>query len=180
MVQQGRIVKIAYRRHTTELSLVFVLVGMMFLVPVMTENALGYIGASARISYLHVFPTTVRGHMDVGYFASGPTFIRGSYPTDSIIWETRGHGLFGGNEKGYVQADTPTGLLTFDFSNPLTGLNTCSVVAPIFTTHTCTITQGHIARATYHVSIGVSNGGNSGNANGGDDNSGGDNSGDAP
>jgi hypothetical protein len=146
MVQQGRIAKIAYKRQTTELSLFFVLVWMMFLVPVITEKALALTDAVAYAPAFTEF-SNVRGHMDDGKFVSGPTL---SGDRKIIFWTTAGTGFFGGDEKGYVQADvTGYGIVKFDFFNPASGRNTCSVVAPITLQAECTITQGISAYAKY-------------------------------
>jgi hypothetical protein len=170
-----------YRRRTTVLSVMFVLVGMMFLVPAMTEKALATIDATA-ISHVGSF-SNVRGHMDNGKFQIG-------YPQtfgDHIYWKTRGSGIFGGgDERGYVTAKVGTfgTPVKFSFFNPALGRdrppNTCFVEpghTPYYETK-CTITQGVHATATYEVRPLAS----LPDAHGGDANSDneGDNSGDTP
>jgi len=140
------LVKVAYKRQTTELSLVFVLGGMMFLVPVITEKALALTDAAAYAPAFTDF-SNLRTHLDDGKFVFGPTL---SGDRKIIFWTTTGTGIFGGDETGYVQADvTGYGIVTFYFSNPASGRNTCSIVAPITLQTECTITQGISAYAKY-------------------------------
>lgn len=144
MNERWWIMKMAYKRQTAVLSVVFVLVGMMFLVPAITEKALA---RTEAVAYPPAFSSffNVRTHLDAGKFIQEP-------PEKSFIpgWVTAGTGLFGGDEKGYVQYDVKDwGTATFYFYNPNSGSNTCNVVADPKLQAKCSITQGNFAQATY-------------------------------
>jgi hypothetical protein len=139
-----------YKRQTTVLSVVFVLVGMMFLVPAITEKALAAIDAFVVVDKILLCPhlvcfTNIKGHMFEGRFVKAPTGRTG------INWITAGRGLFGGTERGYVTADTAgqRGPVTLHFFNPAKGTNTCSVEPS--DRGKCTIGQGAIVEARYVV-----------------------------
>jgi hypothetical protein len=180
------ILKMDYKRQTRVLSVMFLLVGMMFLVPAITEKAHASIDATARLSTppaISAAFTNVRGHLYAGFF-DPPPILRS--PTE-IFWSTFG---LGGNERGYVVATIVgfqphyfSGDATFHFNNPARGPNTCdkalsSTLSP-YLVASCHITQGVHAVATYTVAarpLGAS-ASNGGDANGGDE---GDNSDDTP
>jgi hypothetical protein len=173
------ILKMHYKRQTAVLSVMFVLVGMMFLVPAMTEKALASIAATAdtvTCCFSHL-----KYHMDSGRFIIPPIV----FPTrpDELTWLTIGSSspFGGGDEKGFVAADvTPLHIhVIFHFFNPARGTNTCSVDPPPPVV-TCTISQGVHAGARFIVHIVPSS--LLPDANGGDTDSSdeGDNSGDTP
>jgi hypothetical protein len=177
------ILNMDYKRQTTVLSIIFVLVGMVFIVPAMTEKALAIVHGEARTQF-GVFYGLKWGIAPPARFTVLPTVIDGHR---GIIWETTGfsNGI-SGSEHGRVVADVgPPSThfqyrVNFDFSNPHFGRNTCSVPHPILPPDvkvSCDISQGNRAFATYLVEP---RGGSS--ANGADTNSGdeGDNSGDTP
>ncbi len=133
--------------QTTELTVVFVLVGMMFLVPAITEKALAITYAFTDLDGPHFYDTDIpftnlRWHLDAGKFDEVPHFPTSGPPVQGgLTWTTEGTGIFGGDEKGYVQVDVSRphlwasqpkvlGTVTFHFSNPLSGTNTCSVDTP--------------------------------------------------
>ncbi len=123
----------------------FVLVGMIVLVPAITEKALARVEAVA-ISSIGLF-SQVSGHMSAGRFVVGPINLG-----KEIIWATIGNGpVGGGNELGFVAAHVAGNVAVFHFSNPARGPNTCSVGGSIPHTSSCTITQGVFARAMYVV-----------------------------
>jgi hypothetical protein len=169
-----------YKRQTTVLSFMFVLVGMMFLVPAMSQKAHASIDARA-ISSVGRF-SNASWDLSAGRFIL-PPIIELQLEHLTLIWVTIGNGFFGGgDERGYVAAEVPGHFkFYFDFFNPAKGPNTCEVspdsYGPIHAT--CTITQGVHARATYQVfrSPPPLPGANGGDANSGDE---GDNSGDTP
>jgi hypothetical protein len=78
------ILKMDYKRQTTVLSLMFVLLGMMFIVPAMTEKALATIDATARLSASESAFINVRGHLYAGIF-DPPPILRSS---KEIVWGT--------------------------------------------------------------------------------------------
>ena len=140
--------KTDYKRTTTVLSVMFVLVGMMFLVPAMTEKALATIEAAAEcVESCSGSFSNISGHMSAGMFLLPPMFR--PFEKD-IIWITKGPGFYG-NERGYVVANVGIfhGKVTFYFNNPARGDNTCEAV-PDFVAR-CTITQGVHATASYIV-----------------------------
>ena len=127
----------------------FVLVGMMFLVPAITEKAMGETHAQAP-DYGHYQnyddpKACCSSHLDAGQFGSS----EGScYPSCTpsvyysyIQWTTKSTGIFGGSETGYVKASikqgSGTGIVTFTFSNPISGQNTCGIsIAAVQPNHT--------------------------------------------
>jgi hypothetical protein len=167
----------------------FVLAGMMFIVPAMTEKALATIDATARLYASESAFINVRGHLYAGIF-DPPPILRSS---KEIVWGT--FNVIYGNERGYVDATIVgfqphyfSGVATFHFNNPARGPNTCDTalsptLSPYLVT-SCHITRGVHADATYTVAarpLGGSSA-NGGDANSGDANSDneGDNSGDVP
>jgi hypothetical protein len=153
------ILKTDYKRQTTVLSVIFVLVGMMLVVPAMTEKAHASILASA-ISHVGSF-SDVRGHMYAGEFLPGHE--PRSITPYQIIWGTHGRCSpprcfppipSGGDERGYVAARVGPTLASveFHFSNPAKGSNTCGFAPSIYLV-TCSITQGVRATAKYDVNF---------------------------
>jgi hypothetical protein len=157
-----RILKMDYKRQTAVLSVMFILVGMMFLVSAMTEKAHARIVGNVRVEDVffcrHAHPTppcftNIQGHMYQGKFVRSPTGLL------SIHWETVGTSTIfgGGTERGYVSATVLNryggsfGPVTFHFYNPAKGTNTCSVDPP--TIGKCTIAQGADATADYLVRV---------------------------
>ena len=127
-----------YRGQTAVLSVILVLVGMMFLVPTITEKALAVIHATARGTcgqdnqYTKPRPcefSLVTGHLDVGQWISQPT----SHGT-VVTWSTKGAGWVA-DEKGSVTYS----VLSFDkkvqaraelsFENPTFGSNKCGITS---------------------------------------------------
>jgi hypothetical protein len=173
------ILEMDYKKQTAVLSVMFILVGMMFLVSVITEKALASINATA-FTRLCCF-SHVRAHLYAGSFLLGPGApgIPGTPIKNELTWITLGSGLYG-DEKGYVAADVgPSHIpVSFHFSNPARGSNTCSGerAGPVIVT--CTITQGVHANARFTVIPLVALPDvNAGDANSGNED---DNSGDTP
>ena len=160
-----------YKRQTTVLSVTFVLVGMIFLVPAITGNAEAIIratvllhGHAAKLTW-----TLLAAEMIHGAFTERPT-----QKGDQISWTTHGFIIppFGGDEVGFVKYGTGAGDVKFDFNDPFIGKNTCKItVENPGLRGDCSITQGNTASAFYNVY--PVNGGNGGGDEGGD--SGGDN-----
>jgi hypothetical protein len=178
------ILKTDYNKQTIVLSVMFLLVATMFIVPVITEKALASINAGA-ISFIGPW-SNASWDLSAGRFVLPPIAQVVEHQRYTLIWVTTGSGLFGGgDERGYVAAYTDHFKFYFDFFNPRKGPNTCEVspdgYGPIHAT--CTITQGVHARATYQVfRVSSSSSPPLPDANGGDANSDneGDNSGDSP
>jgi hypothetical protein len=140
------ILKMDYKRQTTVLSVMFLLVGLIFLVSVQTENALASIAARASTTVGDF--KFVSSHLGDGKFVLEPT----KGPSKIVRWSTEGNGIFGGDEQGYVVYEVSGyGQVTFLFSNPSIGDNTCNIHAPSDLAATCSITQGADAIARYYI-----------------------------
>jgi hypothetical protein len=137
----------------TKLTVVFVLVlGMMFLVPVITGKALGE--TLAQVFRTNVDFTGKTYYLDAGVFVNSPP--SDAFNNDKVYWSTTGTGFYG-DEKGYVQYHVQDknkndlGTVTFEFSNPAKGTNTCSVRGSPGIATKCSITQGVHATLNYCV-----------------------------
>ena len=164
--------KVDKRTTTTKclVHVIFVLVGMMVIVPAITEKAHASIAGHA-FSPFYTFSKVI-GIMYpfAGIFTTPPKLLAGDH---DIVWATAGY--IYGNEFGQVNADVGGKAVQFHFFNPAVGRNDCFVVPPEL--GSCSITQGVHSTATYHVSLPPPAPG----ANGGDTNSGDeDDSGDTP
>jgi hypothetical protein len=175
------ILKMDYKRQTTVLSIMFVFVGMMFLVPAMTEKAQASISAHAETPICCF--SGVKYHMYVGKMVI-PPFVSPLRKTE-LTWFTMGNAnrIFGGgDERGFVAADVgPAHVpIQFNFFNPAKGSNTCSVDPPWL--GKCDISGGTHAGVRFDVIYIFLGSPPLPNANGGDANGGndGDDSGDAP
>jgi hypothetical protein len=146
-MNEQRIVKMAQKR-TAKLSVLFVLVSMIFLVPVLAEKAQARIDAFAR-THWGLF-SNVRGHMDDGSFLMEPR-IRDN--GKEIVWATKGDRLPSGDEKGFVSANVDRGehRVIFYFNNPRSGPNTCDTSATHGLIATCRISRGNFATAHFEV-----------------------------
>jgi hypothetical protein len=174
-VNERRILKTHYKKQTTVLSVMFVLVGMMFLIPAITEKAQASITAHARAAFPFL---NVRGIMYPysGFFTTYPGAVPGSGGRE-ITWATSG---LGGNEIGQVVANVGPAhtQVHLHFINPFIGPNHCFVQPA--NAGSCDITQGIHATARYLVIVGgttILPDANGGDANSGDE---GDNSDDTP
>jgi hypothetical protein len=158
--------QIDYKGQTTVLSAIIVLAGMMFLVPAITEKALGVIHATASgqcgpEGQTHPCKfTLVSSHLDKGIWNSLPHCGEYKYgtpcgePTASgtlVKWSTTGSG-FAGDEKGSVTYHVGEGQqkqrAVLSFENPLSGSNTCSVSG---IGGSCTAGKGIFADFTYNL-----------------------------
>jgi hypothetical protein len=123
-----------YRGQTAVLSAILVLVGMMFLVPVITGKALTVIHATAKgvcgpATQIHSCQFTLVGsHLDTGTWISQPT-----QSGTLVTWSTTGGGM--GDEKGSVTYNVGVGqqketaVLTFEISYTHNiGSNKCGVI----------------------------------------------------
>ncbi len=163
------ILKMHYKRQTAVLSVMFVLVGMIFLVPAITGKAEARINATALLhgQAAKLTWTLLEAKMFLGAFTRQPT-----QKGDQIGWSTRGLSEQGYDENGFVKYGTGAGDVKFDFNDPFIGKNTCKItVENPALRGDCSITQGNTASAFYNVY--PVNGGNGGGDEGGD--SGGDN-----
>jgi hypothetical protein len=156
-------------KRITEFSLVFVLVGMMFLVPAITGEALGLTIASLEAydksnHNPHRFvPSFVEERLDEGQWSAHPQCTAyGVTPDYKCTWTTTGGG-FSGPEAGHVIYDYyhpnkvfggKVAKVVFRWYNPRSGTNTCGAVVLEKVGNveaSCRITQGNNARATYEV-----------------------------
>jgi hypothetical protein len=143
--------------QTTVLSLIFILVGMMFVVSAVPDEALA--STSASVNKYEANPSikfnNIRSHLDKGKWQEGwaPKLINDGH---AIEWATTGSEWYGGDESGHVDADVGTRTVTFDFSNPQKGDNTCDTKVSSgpgqILKASCTITQATYATANYVVS----------------------------
>lgn len=149
-----------YKRQTTVLSVVFILAGMMLLVPAITDKVLALTAGHAFEFSFHALPihfTNLFEHLFAGKFKEGPTL---NPDATDVNWVTAGSNIIGGDEKGWVRVDVVNargidlGTATFNFNNPDNGPNTCSIELSnprSGLTGSCKITQGDGAVATYVV-----------------------------
>jgi hypothetical protein len=139
-----------YKGQTT-VSVIFVLVEMIFMVPAISEKAEAVInatvllhGQAAKLTW-----TLREAHMNCGVFTRQPT-----QKGDQIGWNTRGLGseTCYHEEAGFVKYGTGAGDVTFDFKSPFVGTNTCKItVQNPALRGDCSITQGNFASAFYNV-----------------------------
>jgi hypothetical protein len=155
-----------YKRQTTVLSVIFVLVGMIFIVPATTGKAEAVIHASVLLhgqAAKLLWTLLAFGINSSAEFTKKPT-----KKGDQISWNTQGLGLFGATENGFVKYATGPryegGDVVFRFHSPSFGENTCTITVLNPTLHgDCRITQGNTASAFYNVFPKSSvNGGNGG------------------
>lgn len=146
---------------TTKLSILFVLVGaMMIVIPMPIEQVNAKTSAIAVIDSFthHAVYTNVKGRLDAGRWIQTPTVHGGG---SSINWITAGPLPFGGNEKGQVDADVvfasapdqPIDHVTFFWTNPRSGPNTCNVKVTGDISLVCHISQGDSANAIYRSTV---------------------------
>ena len=146
-----------YKGQTAVLLSIFVLVGMIFLVPAITEKALAVIFATARCDrpchFTLVGKTLDEGRWDVTPTASG----------DTVKWTTTGNPQ-PGNEKGSVTYDVSFGSIlsnpgpktaVLSFESPVSGRdNKCDINLHPTTTQingSCEAGKGLIADFTYTI-----------------------------
>jgi hypothetical protein len=160
------------KRITTKVvPVIFVLVGMMFIGPAITEKAQATISAKA-FSTFYRFSKVIGVILPFeGIFAIPPTLVPGGH---EIFWGTTGTFSFG-NEFGFVKADVGGHTVDFYFHNPPVGPNNCFVVPPEL--GNCHITQGVHATAQYVITLRPPPGAHSGDTNSDDEDDG---SGNAP
>jgi hypothetical protein len=152
----NKVLKMDFRGQTAVLSAVFVLVGLMFLVPAITEKALAIIKASATGT------CGPEGQIHPCNFALyNKHLYSGKWdflPTDSgtsVSWETSGNPP-PGDEKGWVQYNVGANPkvaanVRLDFDNPAEGSNKCDVVPS--SAGTCHAGIGYIATFTYTLRV---------------------------
>ncbi|MGA9150828.1 MAG: hypothetical protein WBZ36_09630 [Candidatus Nitrosopolaris sp.] len=151
-----------YKGQTAALSVIFVLVGMMFLVPAINEKALAAIHATASgqcgpEGQTHPCQfTLVSKHLDVCGEVSRagtaiPTGTCGEWtspPSESgtvVTWSTGGGG---GNERGSVTYKVGDERAVLSFDNPMIGFNKCSVSG---IGGSCAAGKGYNADFTYNL-----------------------------
>jgi hypothetical protein len=92
------VLKTDYKKQT--ISVMFLLVATMFIVPVITEKALAITSGNAYLDIEGKF-YNVRGHLTAGVFLRPFGYPRILPGGDIITWATGGTGIYG-NEGGYV------------------------------------------------------------------------------
>ncbi len=150
----NKVLKMDFKGQTAVLS-AFVLVGMVFLVPTMTEKALGAIHAiaSGECGYIgQIHPcqfTLVSKTLDKGRWTSEPT-----QSGTVVTWETAGSPA-PGDEKGSVTYKVGEGTVLLSFENPVIGFNKCSVSMELHgisgSGGSCTVGKGQNAEFTYNL-----------------------------
>jgi hypothetical protein len=140
-----------FKGQTAVISVIPILVGMIFLVPVITEKALAVIAAEASTKPCCFAEfTLIKADMTRGKFSTHP-----SQSGNTVTWRTAGTTAisFVGDEIGFVKYDVVGyGPVTFSIDNPISGTNHCAVntEAPA-PRGDCSITQGNLATATFNV-----------------------------
>ena len=121
------------RNKTTKLSMLFALVGSMMIVfPMLTEQVYARTEGFAQTLFGHppfnIDPpfTNVIGKLTVGKWKVHPIVFNDGHRID---WVTVGSGIFGGDEKGTIDADFGPGRhVTFSWFNPDSNArNTCGI-----------------------------------------------------
>ena len=128
---------------------------MVLLVPMVTEKAEALISAKATFSY-KITVSNLKWHLSAGKWVETPHFW--DIFNGMVHWTTKGSGIFGGDEKGIVEADVQRGPwkghVTLSWFNPDRGANLCGIkiTGPthIFSGR-CTIEQDAIADADYRI-----------------------------
>jgi hypothetical protein len=140
-------------KNVFSFTLIFVLAGIIILVPNMTEKVLATINAKL-FNEIPGQPTLklVGSHLDKGAWVSTPSET--ATHSTPATWATKGTGIIGGDERGTVTYELQGThvLVTVFFENPTSGSNHCDINrADPPLTATCSITQGNHATATYIV-----------------------------
>jgi len=149
--------KMEYKGQTTAVAAIFVLVGMMFLVPVITEKALAMITSTAMITKPKCSGELklVSYHLEKGIWK-----VRPSSAGCPVMWKTNPNGPAGWEigdvtYKVMITKSTASPLVKFSFSSPPNGNpNTCHVTFPAGfgpVVGDCTIKQGMYPDANYQV-----------------------------
>jgi hypothetical protein len=153
----NKVLKMDFKGQTAVLSAVFVLVGMVFLVPAITEKALAVIKASATGTCgpegdTHPCEFAIYNqHLYSGQWAMWPR-VEGT----SVTWQTSGNPA-PGDEKGWVSVNVGANpkvatSVRLDFDNPnRIGGNNCDV-APR-DAGTCHAGSGYTATFTYTLRL---------------------------
>lgn len=141
--------KMDYKGQTVVLSVMFVLVGTMILVPLISEKALATINARAITSdeilkfnqggFYNIRPQLGSGHI---------TYL--SHVANQIFWRTASGGLIGSEEGNVAARFGDFGYAVFHFNNPASGANTCQAKSNQGLSE-CMITQGLHAVASYII-----------------------------
>lgn len=145
-----------FKGQTAVLSVILVLVGMMFLVPAITEKARGEIAATATgecgpEGQTHPCEFQLdKFHLDKGYL------LHVDRSGTRVTWGTTGdekNQYAAGDEKGSVTYDIIReghflAVAVLSFENPVIGFNKCSIGG---VGGTCTAGKGYNAEFTYNL-----------------------------
>ena len=136
-----------YKGQTAVLLSIFVLVGMMFLVPAVTERALARIEATATGTcgpegQTHPCEFTLLGkNLNKGKFVEQP-----SESGTSVKWVTAGNPA-PGDEEGSVLYKVEGARAQLWFKNPSVGSNECKIYSSTLeSSSSCTAGQGNFAQ----------------------------------
>ena len=133
--------------NATKLAVLFALVGsMMIVMPMLIEQVSARTDGRAQTSAGGHQPpfTNVKGKLDVGKWKVHPKILDNGH---RIEWVTVGSGIFGGDEKGTIDADFGSGRHVGRFTINWTGkLDWCTIL-----TH-AGVTSGPFANARFMVS----------------------------
>jgi len=154
----NKVPKTDYKGQTARLLPIFVLVGMVFIVPAITEKALAGVNAVATCTVKGGF----RGQCDMtvvgSSLSSGKWVERPTVSGDTVRWKTTGNPP-GGNEKGVVNVEAGGGLKTLlTFDNPWFGRNSCKILPTTISMHStfggsCEAGYGNNADFTYTLRL---------------------------
>jgi hypothetical protein len=145
---------IKHKPQTTVLTVALVvLVAMMFLVPAITDKAMGLTNHQVA-DYGTYKGSCCTNHLYSGVFSVDPD-VKGSF----IEWKTKPFSFLYGDESGYITAtikfDGKTAVADFGWSNPSSGDNSCNVdIHPPLKgilRPSCYITSGNTAEAVYCI-----------------------------
>jgi len=154
-MNESEIVETMKRKHTKLVVPSVIFVGMMvFLIPAVVGQTEARTEALVQTYYISSDPkfSDIKGILDAGKWIQKPT-IRGD--GWGIKWTTVGSGVFGGDEKGRVLAAIGDKRhVTFHWSNPDSGKNTCSAQwTGLIHSVKCEISQGPNAKVKYVVHV---------------------------
>jgi len=148
-----------HKPQTTVLTVALVLVGMMFLIPVITDKALGLTDHYV-IDYGKYKGDCCTSHLEngKGKIVAPPVLVVQG-PDTHIYWRTTSSTGITGPEAGYVTAsikfENKTAAAKFGWSNPGSGENSCvvNIDAPLkgILKPSCFIEQGSNVAAYYCI-----------------------------
>jgi hypothetical protein len=149
--------KMDYKKQTTVLSVMFVLVGMMFVVPAMTEKGMAQISvvnarADGRCGTTPCDLRLITYVLIHGFWRFTPT-RDGTF----VFWRAEApHGLgtiLGAVTYGIFHDGERVGTAIFTFLNPIVGPNACTITTIPSVPGACDKGSGHNAMFFYHFVV---------------------------